>query len=63
MKHITAYLHSNKEAMYELGKESGLKGEALEYFMYALYEVRVDLEVDEETGKATIDKVDGISLS
>ncbi len=63
MKHITAYLHSNKETMYDLGKKAGLEGQALEYFMYALYEVRVDLMVDEDTGDATIHRVDDMELN
>ena len=55
---ITAYVHSTKESMYDLGKRSGLKGAALDMFMYACLEVKLELEVNEETGEATIIRVD-----
>ncbi len=54
-----AYLHSSKESMYELGQKISLTGEALDKFMYALYEVKFDLEVDPKTGDAKIIGVDG----
>lgn len=54
------YLHSSKESNYELGKQIGLRGNALKYFVYALYEVMFDVEVDPETGAATIVAVDGM---
>ncbi len=59
---VTAYLHSSKESMYELGEKAGLDGEALHFFTYALCEVRVELEVDKQTGKAEIQSVDGREL-
>lgn len=59
---ITTYLHGSKEDNYDLGQRSGLKGKALDYFMYANYEVKVDLDVDEKTGKAKIVAVDGREL-
>lgn len=43
--------------MYEKGKEAGLKGTALDFFMYACCEVKIDLAV-EETGHARIFMVD-----
>jgi hypothetical protein len=36
--------------MYDLGKNNGLKGKALDYFSY-FNEIGVDLEVDEKTGE------------
>lgn len=57
-----AYLHSSKEQMYDLGVKIGLKGKALDYFRCALYEVKFELEVNEETGEAKIIKVDGVGL-
>lgn len=51
---IKAYLHSNKESMYLLGEENGLTGEALKNFSYALYELEVELDVDEKTGEYKI---------
>lgn len=51
---IVAYLHGNKERLYELGQESGLKGEALHRFTYALYEVKCVLEVNPETGESVL---------
>lgn len=52
-----AYLHSGKESMLDLGEEIGLEGEALNTFMYALYEVEFELEVDMSTGEHKILKV------
>lgn len=57
-----AYLHSSTERMYEIGKEIGLKGKALDFFTFALYEVEFELEVKKETGEATIIKVDSKEL-
>lgn len=59
---ITVYLHSSKESNYETGKQAGLEGDALEYFMYACYEVKVDLDVDKKTGQAKIVAVDDCKL-
>lgn len=59
---ITAYLHSTKESMLETGRRHGLKPEALQDFMYALYEVEFTMEVDEETGNAEIIEVNGRHL-
>jgi hypothetical protein len=56
---IKTYLNSSKEDMYSKGVEHGLEDKALDKFMYALYEVEFDLEVNEETGEAKIIKVDG----
>jgi hypothetical protein len=53
------FLHASKESMYNQGHAMGLKGEALNNFMYACYEVKLKLEVDEETGEAKIIGVDG----
>lgn len=53
----TTYLHSNKEDMYDIGQSLGLTGSALDQFMYALYEVEFDLEVDTVTGDYTIKNV------
>jgi len=46
------YLHSSKEGMAEVGGELGLKGDAADNFLYTLYEVKFDVEVDTETGEA-----------
>jgi hypothetical protein len=59
---ITAYLNSSKERMYDIGLAAGLDGDALDYFMFALYEVKIEMEVDPATGKATIVAVDGREL-
>lgn len=57
MKTAIAHLHSSKESMYELGKQIGLSDAALEMFVFALYEVKFQLEVDDQ-GCATIVRVD-----
>jgi hypothetical protein len=44
--------------MRDAGERLGLTGPALDTFVYACYEVKVDLDVNEETGKAKIFAVD-----
>jgi len=61
-KVIKMYLHSNKESNYDKGEEAGLSEKALENFIYALYEVEFDVEVDTKTGYARIIAVDGHNL-
>lgn len=62
MKKAIVYLHSDKLSMRELGEEIGLAGEALKNFMYACYEVRLDLDVD-DSGESVITAVDGRQLA
>lgn len=57
-----AFLHSSKESMYDLGQKIGLVGEPLDKFMYALYEVKFEIEVDPKTGNAKIVSVDDRNL-
>lgn len=42
------YLHSSKETMYEHGSELGLTGEALDKFTFALYELTLELAVNQD---------------
>ena len=44
--------------MYEAGEKAGLTHDVLEYFKYACYEVKVELDVDDKTGSAKIIKVE-----
>lgn len=54
MKH-TMYLHSDKSDLAYEGEETlGLSEKAIEKFMYALYEVKFDVEVNKKTGEVTI---------
>lgn len=57
------YLHSHKDSNYEIGEELGLSKKALGNFVYALYEVEFDVEIDKETGDCKIIGVDGKLLS
>lgn len=57
------YLHSSKESNYEHGEKLGLKGEALNMFMYGCYEVAVEVEVNEATGETEIISVDGLAVA
>lgn len=50
---VDAYLHSSKDSMYAAGLEAGLDEEAASNFRYALYEVKITLEVDND-GSSTI---------
>ena len=45
LKLTKMYLHGSKESNYCVGRKLKLKGEALENFEYALYEVEFDVEV------------------
>ncbi len=56
------YLHSNKEGNLGLGMDLELSGNALNNFMYALYEVEFEVDVDEVTGEVDILKVNGRKL-
>jgi hypothetical protein len=42
---VTFYISANEDMVYEQGWEMGLDHEALEKFSYALYEIKVELEV------------------
>lgn len=45
----SVYLHSNKESMYDKGKELGLSKEAIsDNFSHCCYEVKVNIEVYED---------------
>jgi hypothetical protein len=54
---VIAYLNSDREYMYGLGKSIGLSNTPLEKFTYALYEVKIELFVSPD-GTAKITKVD-----
>ena len=56
------YLHSSKESMADNGDELGLKGEAMDRFIYTFYEIGFDVEVDTETGEAFATTMDGVPL-
>lgn len=58
-----AYVHCDKETMYNLGEKLGLTEKALGMFAYALTEVKLTLEVDTLTGLAKITQVDGRDVS
>ena len=57
------YLHSDKESNFDKAEELGLPEKATSEFKYALYEVEFEVDIDEETGKCEILKVDGRDLS
>lgn len=56
---VDVYVHKDDETMYETGIEIGLEDEALEKFCYALYELRMTLEVNLKTGDTRLHAVDG----
>jgi len=53
-KVIKMYLHSSKDSNWDTARELGLSKKAEAEFMYALYEVELDVELDTETGKTKI---------
>ena len=60
-KVIKLYAHVSKEQAYEAGERHGLTGEALNLFMHAGSEVKLDFEVD-SYGKATLIAVESKPL-
>jgi hypothetical protein len=62
-RRVKAYLHSSKESTWEYGAELGLSDEAIRgNFLYALSEVEIELEV-EENGDYKIVAIDGIPVN
>ncbi len=59
---ITVYIHGSKESMRDKGETAGLRGNALNFFMYACYEVKIGLEVDDK-GNAKIISIDDRFIS
>ena len=59
---ITSYIHGDKETEYDDAIEAGLSEAAASKFRYSLYEVVIEQEVDEITGKSSIVSVNGCPL-
>ena len=55
------YTHSSKESNYEQGEELGLSESSLAKFVYAGYELTIDIEV-EENGEAYATHFEGVEL-
>lgn len=47
-KTTTMYLHSDKESNYDTARDLGLPAKAADNFRYALTELEIDLEVDDD---------------
>ncbi len=58
----TTYLHNDKSSNMDKAEELGLSEEAIDKFVYSLYEVEFNMEVDVETGKTWIIGVNGVKL-
>jgi hypothetical protein len=56
------YSHSQKDTLCEKGEELGLSEKAMEKFVYTLYEVVFDVEINRETGEVMITSVNGMEL-
>ena len=56
------WLHASKDSNYERGEELGLSEEAIALFRHACTEVKVEVEVEEETGVAEIIAVNDHTL-
>ena len=54
----TVYVHADSDMMAQLGEGLGLNENARGQFRHALGEIKVDLDVNEETGVGTILRVD-----
>ena len=59
-----AYLHSDKESNYDKAEEFGLDDnkEFMDNFIYSLYEVELNMEVDIETGETWFLGIEGFKL-
>ena len=57
-----AYLHSDKGSNWIKGKELGLSEKASDSFVYSLYQVEFNMEVDVETGDTWIVGIAGTKL-
>ena len=55
------YCHSSKDSMWAQGEELGLSDEALSNFIYTMYEVEFDVEID-ENGYVYATHVNGMKL-
>lgn len=54
-KVIEMYLHGSKDTNWELAQEMGLSETASGNFTYALYEVKLDVELDTDTKIVAVD--------
>jgi hypothetical protein len=61
-KSYLAYLHSDKSSNRGKAKELGLSEKVSDDFIYSLYEVEFNMEVDIETGETWIVGIAGIKL-
>lgn len=59
----TMYLHNSKESNMSLADELGLSEHVIDNFKYALYEVALEVEIDENTGDVKILTCDGKALA
>jgi len=59
-----AYLHSDKDSNWSKAEELGIDelDLVMDKFMYSLYEVKFDMELDIDTGKTWIMAVNGMEL-
>jgi hypothetical protein len=60
VKRVIRYVHDEEDSLSDLWDADA---EQQETYHYSLYEVRVDLDVDLDTGKSRIAAVNGIALS
>ena len=61
---VIAYASASRESMYAIGETKlGLSGESLDYFSFALTEIKVELEVNLSTGAAEVVAVNGVLLA
>lgn len=57
------YFHSSKDENSEIAADLDMDLVAYEKFLYANYEVRLDMEVNTDTGEARIVGVDGLNFA
>jgi len=62
-KVVDVYVHGSDETCWNAGEKLGLTGEVLSMFSHACDEFKVTLEVDTDTGLATLTHVDGRAVA
>lgn len=66
LKFYKAYMHGDKDDAWEYNETQELgfdtQSDAFGEFVYSLYEVALDMEVDTDTGEAKILGINGVKL-
>lgn len=62
MVQIDIYVHADRDRLYEVGELMGFTGEVLRLFSFTCCEVKLTVDVDEQTGNSQIIAVDDCKI-